>query len=231
MNPKKLSILLCFLVACSAKEAPKKKIVPPKTETVVLKKSKNQKKKRYISDTITTENCVFFLKQYGKENQETKVLLTTRLGSITIRLYNNTPLHRASFIYLVKHGYFDTTCFYRVVPNFIVQGGNSDKESTTEFRTQLNNYLIPAEFRTNRLHKRGILAAARDWEYNPEKKSSPFEFYFIQSKNEQKHLNFEHTVFGEIIKGIDVIDKIAAEDIDTDEWPTKNIAISMKVLN
>lgn len=231
LAPKKLSILLCFLVACSTKEAPKKKMFHPEIKTVVVKKSKKQKKKRYINDTITTENCVFFFKQYGKDNQETKVLLTTRLGSITIRLYKNTPLHRASFIYLVKRGYFDTTCFYRVVPNFIVQGGNSDRESTTEFKTQLNNYLIPAEFRTNRPHKRGVLAAARDWEYNPEKKSSPFEFYFIQSKKEQTHLNFEHTVFGEIIKGIDVIDKIAAEDIDNDEWPRKNISITMKVLN
>jgi peptidyl-prolyl cis-trans isomerase A (cyclophilin A) len=231
LNPKKLYILLCFLVACSTKEAPKKKIVPPEIQTVVVKKDVKKKKKQYTNDTITTENCASFFKNYGKKNKETKVLLTTRLGNITILLYKNTPLHRASFIYLVKHGYFNTTCFYRVVPNFIVQGGNSDKESTTAFRTQLNNYLIPAEFRANRTHKRGALAAARDWEYNPEKKSSPFEFYFIQSKKEQAHLNFEHTVFGEIIKGIDVIDKIAAEDIDSDEWPRKNIAIKMKVLD
>ena len=102
LAPKKLYILLCFLVACSTKEAPKKKMSHPEIKTVVVKKSKKQKKKRYINDTITTENCVFFFKQYGKDNQETKVLLTTRLGSITIRLYKNTPLHRASFIYLVK---------------------------------------------------------------------------------------------------------------------------------
>jgi peptidylprolyl isomerase len=231
LTSRKLLILLCFLTACSTNEAPKKKTVERETKSVVVKTNKKKQKKRFTNDTITTENCVLFFKHYGKENQETKVLLTTRLGSITIRLYKNTPLHRASFIYLVKHGYFDTTCFYRVVPNFIVQGGNSDRESTTEFRTQLNNYLIPAEFRKNRPHKRGVLAAARDWEFNPEKKSSPFEFYFIQSKREQAHLNFEHTVFGEIIKGIDVIDKIASEAIDSDEWPRKNIAITMKVLD
>ncbi|MFC2109804.1 peptidylprolyl isomerase [Bacteroidota bacterium] len=224
----KVVVFLCFIVSCDS--PPTKKKVQ---KTTVQKKKKKvvPKKKIYTTDTITTDNCADFFTDYGKKNPETIVLLSTRLGDIKIKLYKNTPLHRASFIYLIKHKYFDTTCFYRVVPGFIVQGGNSDSEDTTEFRTQLNNYLLPAEFRKNRPHKRGVIAAARDWEYNPEKKSSSFEFYFIQSQRSQSHLNFEHTVFGEIISGIDVIDKIAAEDIDVDEWPRNNISIKMKVLN
>lgn len=218
-------VLSVLFTQCDSKPIKKK----------VFKKEKTQKKKRkkiiYTTDSITTENCVEFFTEYGKKNPETKVLLSTRLGDITIRLYKNTPIHRASFIYLVKHKYFDTTCFYRVVPDFIVQGGNSDDDETTEFRTQLRNYLIPSEFRKNRPHKRGVIAAARDWEYNPEKKSNAFEFYFIQAKKNQSHLDFEHTVFGEIIKGLNVIDKIAAEDIDVDEWPRNNISIKMKVIN
>jgi peptidylprolyl isomerase len=206
---------------------------PVKKQTFKKEKTKKKKRKKiiYTTDSITTENCAEFFTEYGKKNPETKVLLSTRLGDITIRLYKNTPLHRASFIYLVKHKYFDTTCFYRVVPGFIVQGGNSDNNNTTEFRTQLRNYLIPSEFRKNRPHKRGVIAAARDWEYNPEKKSNAFEFYFIQAKKDQSHLDFEHTVFGEIINGLSVIDKIAAEDIDVDEWPRNNISMKMKVIN
>ncbi|WP_139957823.1 peptidylprolyl isomerase [Flavicella sediminum] len=222
----KVVVFLCFVVSCDS--PPPKKL---KKQNTFVKKKKVHKRIIYTTDTITTENCEEFFTEYGKKNKETKVLLSTRLGDMTIRLYENTPLHRASFIYLTKHNYFDTTCFYRVVPGFIVQGGNSDSDVTTEFRTQLNNYLLPAEFRKNRPHKRGVIAAARDWEYNPEKRSSSFEFYFIQSQRDQSHLNFEHTVFGEIIDGIEVIDKIAAEDIDTDEWPRNNIPMKIKVLN
>lgn len=222
-------LILLGAYACSSPPPKKVKEVKPEKKLVKIKKEK-PKKIRYIQDTITSENVVEFFTAYGKKNKENKVALHTRLGTITIRLYKNTPLHRASFIYLVKNKYFDTTCFYRIVPDFIVQGGNSDSEVTTEFRTQLNNYLIPAEFRKNRPHKRGVIAAARDWEYNPEKKSSAFEFYFIQATKSQSHLDFEHTVFGEIIDGIEVIDKIAASPIDTDEWPRKEISIKMNVV-
>lgn len=234
LNMKRIAffcVLLLFFSNCESKPQKKDILKKENKEVPKKKKKKIRKKKIYVTDSISTENCAEFFTEYGKKNKETKVLLSTRLGDITIRLYKDTPLHRASFIYLVKHKYFDTTCFYRVVPNFIVQGGNSDSDDTTEFRTQLRNYLIPSEFRKNRPHKRGVIAAARDWEYNPEKKSSPFEFYFIQATKDQSHLNFEHTVFGEIIKGLNVIDKIAAEDIDVDEWPRNNISMKMKVIN
>lgn len=227
----KFIILLVFSGLCICCTPPPKKVkeVQPTKEVVKIKKKK-PKKIRYIQDTITTENAAAFFTAYGKKNKEDKVALHTRLGTITIKLYKNTPIHRASFIYLVKNKYFDTTCFYRIVPDFIVQGGNSDSDITTEFRTQLNNYLLPSEFRKNRPHKRGVIAAARDWEYNPEKKSSSFEFYFIQATKSQSHLDFEHTVFGEIIDGIEVIDKIAATPIDSDEWPRKEISIKMNVI-
>ena len=76
MSPKKLYILLCFLVACSTKEAPKKKIVPPEIQTVVVKKDVKKKKKQYTNDTITTENCASFFKNYGKKNQMINKLLS-----------------------------------------------------------------------------------------------------------------------------------------------------------
>ena len=81
---------------------------------------------------ITNENVVEFLTQYGKENPETKVRISTTHGDIDIELYQDTPLHRANFIYLVKQNYFYGTFFHRVVPNFIIQAGNSDNRTTTK---------------------------------------------------------------------------------------------------
>ncbi|MGB2128003.1 MAG: peptidylprolyl isomerase [Flavicella sp.] len=225
-----LCALAISIIACTKTKKIKSvtKSTPTKNSVTVPKKKKE--KYRYIHDTINSENAIAFFTEYGKNHPETKVKLSTRLGDIYIKLYENTPLHRASFIYLVKHKYFDTTCFYRIVPDFIIQGGNSDEEATAEFRRQLNNYLLPSEFRKNRKHKRGALAAAREWVDNPEKKSSPFQFYFIQARRSQAHLDFEHTVFGEITKGLSVIDKIAELPTDPKEWPLQDVFIEMRVL-
>ena len=225
-----------FPLLFSCEEKRKKKTTKPVQKEIVIPVKKKKEKpaylrKQYVTDTITTDNAVAFFTAYGQKNKQTKVKIETRLGTIIVRLYKDTPIHRASFIYMVRSGYYDTTCFYRVVPDFIVQGGNSDNLITPLYKEQLNDYQIPSEFRKNRPHKRGVIAAARDWENNPEKKSSPFEFYFIQAKKEQSHLNFEHTVFGEIIDGLHVIDAMTKVEIDRYEWPQKEIPMKVTVIN
>ena len=75
------------------------------------------------------------------------------------------------------------------------------------------------------------MAAARDWENNPTKESTPFEFYFIQARKDQSHLNYEHTVFGEITHGLSVIDKITQVSIDRYEWPEKDIHMKITILD
>ena len=226
----RFSCLCLLLTACIQSTKTTKDKARESFKTLVSKTIVKTPPKAVAKDIIRTATAVEFMTAYGQKHQETYVQLHTRLGVMTLRLYKNTPLHRASFLYLTEKGYFDTTCFYRVVPGFIVQGGNSDSEQTTAFRNRLNNYLLPSEFRKNRKHKRGALAAARDWEHNPEKKSTPFEFYVIQSHKLQSHLDYEHTVFGEVVEGIELIDKIAAEAIDVYEWPKKDISIKMTVL-
>ena len=227
-----LTTFSLFVSCDSPKKEPvkkniKKEVIVPK---VIEKKKPSHLTKQYVKDYITSENAVDFFTEYGKKNKETIVKIETKLGNITVRLYKDTPLHRASFIYMIRSGYYDTTCFYRVVPDFIVQGGNSDNLITPLYKEQLHDYQIPAEFRKNRKHKRGAIAAARDWENNPEKKSSPFEFYFIQAKKDQSHLDFEHTVFGEIISGLNVIDKITKVEIDRYEWPQDEINMKCTVI-
>ena len=97
-------------------------------------------------DSINKQNAVAFLRKYGELNKETQVLIRTRLGNITIQLFEDTPLHRSSFIFLTKMGYFDTTCFYRVVPDFIIQGGESERLDTQRYKAKYKRYKIPPEF-------------------------------------------------------------------------------------
>ncbi len=232
IKSNKLIFLLFYsffiLYACTKQE--KKNISKNKNhikkESLLQEKVLPQKK----LDTLNNKNVVSFLTEYGKQNSETKIRLETRLGNITIKLYKDTPLHRASFIFLTKIGYFNTTCFHRVVPNFIVQGGNSENAKTAQIRNKYKHYLIPPEFKKNHKHKRGALAIARDWENNPQKLSMPFEFYFIQNKKGEHHLNNEHTVFGEVIEGMSVIDKIIQQETDRDEWPYVDVNITTFII-
>ena len=236
MTKNKLLLITCFLVLSCSQNKTKK---PKKSDIDTLSKkeikaSKIKKKvasaKKIETDTINRKNVVKFLKAYGKENKETQVLIETRLGNIKIQLYKDTPLHRASFIFLTKTGYFNTTSFHRIIKDFIVQGGNSDFPITRKLRMKYNNYRIPAEFLSYRKHNYGALSAARIYENNPEKTSSPFEFYIIQRKAGSYHLDGEHTIFGEVISGMDVVNKIAQLETDKKEWPIKEVFIKAKVI-
>tara|TARA_R110000787_G_scaffold204931_2_gene315416 strand:- start:47 stop:703 length:657 start_codon:yes stop_codon:yes gene_type:complete len=212
---------------CHQKEKTVIKAVSVKKEKIVTKEKEKKKEKEL--DTINKKNAVSFLKAYGKLNPETIVLIETRLGNITIKLYKESPLHRASFIFLTKTGYFNTTAFHRIVPDFIVQGGNSDFPITRKLRMKYN-YRIPSEMKPHRKHKYGALAAARQWENNPNKISSPFEFYMIKDKRGSHHLDGEHTIFGEIIEGFTTMEKIAELETDKKEWPLKEVFIKASVL-
>lgn len=222
---------ICFLSfsACNQKpQETKKKDVPVKTaKRKVVKKKKQEKELDTI--TINNSNVVSFLTAYGKQNPETVVLFETVFGNIKIRLYRDTPLHRANFIFLTKTGYFSTTCFHRVVPNFIIQGGNSDHPLTRKMRIKYN-YVIPPEMKSHRKHKYGAIAAARDWDDNPKKLSTPYEFYMIKDKRGSYHLDGEHTVFGEIIEGFGTMEKISKLKTDKKEWPIEDVYIKATVV-
>jgi cyclophilin family peptidyl-prolyl cis-trans isomerase len=146
-------------------------------------------------------------------------------------LYKDVPLHRANFIFLTKIKYFNTTVFYRVAKNFVIQGGNSDEMFTQKERNKYGNYLLKPEFRKNRRHKYGALAAAREWKHNPNKLSSPFEFYIVQKKSGAHHLDNEHTVFGEVISGFNTMEKISKVKVGVDEWPVDDIKMTVEILD
>lgn len=226
---KKFKILVLLLISLISCKQEKAKKVQKKT-TKSTQKANKPKRKADTKVYPNTKTAVAFFEEYGKKNPETKGYIETKFGNIYFELFEDTPLHRASFIYLVKEGYFDLTCFHRVVPDFIVQGGNGDTEAVANFKNKRKNYRIPPEFKSNHPHGRGTLAAAREWEYNPKKLTTPFEFYIILGVDDYGHLDGEHTVFGKITKGMDVVDTISMLPTSRDEWPMEDVNIKIKLL-
>ena len=193
----------------------------------IPKQAKEKKDEFAHLPKLSQQNIVSFLTEYGKKNKETRAIITTRLGTITLELYKETPLHRANFIFLVKQGYFNSTCFHRVVEDFIIQAGQSDKLTTAKFRRALGHYRLPPEFNSKLKHHKGALSAARRWNENPKKRSDAFEFFIVHKTKGLHHLDQEHTTFGKVVEGMDVVNKIAKEAIDKGEWPLINIDITI----
>ena len=192
---------------------------------------KQEKKLKNPWDSLNSKNTEAFLTKYGNQNSETKVIIKTKYGDIRIKLYEDVPIHRANFIFLTKIKYFNSTVIYRVAKNFVIQGGNSDNFYTQIQRKKYGNYLMKHEFNSNRKHKYGTLAAAREWENNPEKLSSPFEFYIVQKKSGAHHLDGEHTVFCEVISGFETMEKISKVKVGIDEWPIEDIKMTIEILD
>ena len=114
------------------------------------------------------------------------VKIMTKYGDMKVVLYNETPLHRDNFMKLTKEGVFDSLLFHRVIKGFMVQGGDPNSKRATKDQTLGDgdlNYTVPAEFRPGIIHKKGVIAAARNGdEENPERRSSATQFYLAQGK-------------------------------------------------
>ena len=204
---------------------------------------------------LTAQNAREELEKFGKENPETVVLISTSLGEIKVKLYEDTPLHRANFIRLVKMGFYNNTVFHRVIKRATIQGGDSRKA-----KLPIGEYTIPTEVNAKYVHTRGALAMARyDDEINPTKASSADNFYIVQgaktSRDELQEieeagnfkytpeqvqtylteggmptLDMKYTVFGEVLEGMDIVDKIASVPVNTYDWPSQEIYITMEVV-
>ena len=108
-------------------------------------KAINEAPKKVIkkNNLLTNQNVKQKLTDFGIKNKEEKILIRTEFGDIKIRLYKNTPLHRANFLLLAKSNFFDSTIFYRVIRNFIIQGGNSDKNNMLQKMAKIGLYRVP----------------------------------------------------------------------------------------
>ncbi|WP_452218855.1 peptidylprolyl isomerase [Lacinutrix undariae] len=225
-----LLICLC-LTLCNCQDEQSKK----KNNTSVVDSVKTVKKPIKEKDTIVIPerkfpllndaNAMDFFLEYEKENKEDKVRITTDYGTIDILLFDKTKFHRANFIFLTKQNYFDNTQFYRIVNNFIIQGGSSDDREITNKRIEIGRYLLPRDTKRGYKHNRGVLSMPSSDIENPHKLASPYQFFIVQSPNGAYHLDGNYTAFGKVTKGMDVVDKIAALETDGSEWPLHNVFI------
>lgn len=185
------------------------------------------------------------LTEFGQKNGERRLKIHTGKGDLFVKLYDQTPLHTANFLRLVKAGYYDDRGFYRIVKGVAVQGGGKTSDQL--------GYTIPAEFRPNLIHKRGALAMARySGEKNPAKESSPTEFFIITKgrfydaeeltkypealrkiyleQGGEMLYDGEYTVFGEVTEGFDVLDALAQQPLEEGEIPLNTVKFSIEVV-
>ena len=155
--------------------------------------------------------------------------IVTNYGTIKVKLYDDTPLHKANFAKLANSGFYDGLLFHRVIKGFMIQGGDpltKDPANAARFGTGGPGYTIPAEFVPEHRHKKGALAAARRGDAaNPMKESSGSQFYIVQNEQTCAQLDGQYTVFGETIDGFDVIDKIASVQTDRYDRPVAQVKI------
>ncbi len=275
-----------------------------------MKKGENMKKFFCVLCGI----CLFYM-GYAQE-KEVKAVIETNLGNMIVKLYNDTPNHRDNFVRLAKAGHYDGRLFYRVIKNFVIQGGSSDSKKAIKGAAigYGKPIVIDAEIKPEHYHKKGALAAPRQPDrvnffkesdisqfyivqgrkydpkeldiiekqvnvpikraiqrkyYTPEKKAildtlrkqkkvkefreiaekikqdiafdwnaNPNKIYMPEEKRNAyineggiHHLDKEYTVFGEVIEGFEVIDKIAALPTDGNDRPITDVRIKVRILS
>lgn len=226
-----LILLLFFVLGCST---PKKKSTVNKVATAKKVFVEKEKRKSLLLQEPTIyldkKNAIPFLFDYWQEDLPNQVKIDTRFGEIIIELLDEAPYHKANFIYLTRLGYFNDTFFHRVVPNFIIQGGNSDHPNTSKKRRQIGRYLLPPDVKKGVKHHRGIVSMPSSEMDNPHRLASPYEFFIVQQKGGAYHLDGNYTPFGKVIKGMDVVDAICAQAIDEREAPINNIRMQVEIV-
>lgn len=193
-------------------------------------------------------------------DKNTYALIETEHGNIKVLLYDDTPLHKANFIKLANEDFYDGLLFHRIIEGFMMQGGDPDSRDAKPnrpFGSGGPGYQVPAEF--GHLHYKGALAAARNG--NPEKKSSGSQFYIVQGKPQQAagldniqrqkkityneaqrakylevggtpQLDMDYTVFGEVVEGLDIVDKICGvpNDPSIGNRPMEDVKMKVSIV-
>jgi cyclophilin family peptidyl-prolyl cis-trans isomerase len=194
-----------------------------------------------------------------KSKKDELITLTTEYGKMRIILFDETPKHKENFIKLTKDKFYNDLLFHRVIKDFMIQGGDPnsrDAKPDIMLGKGDNGYKIPAEISPKYFHRKGALAAARD--NNPKKESSGCQFYIVEGRKWSKadldkqatraarkltdaqrkvyeteggtpHLDGAYTVFGQVVDGMDVLDKISAQPKDERDRPEKDIKMKVSV--
>lgn len=193
-----------------------------------------------------------------KSKKDYLITIRTDFGDMLLVLHDQTPKHKANFLKLAQEGFYNDLLFHRIIEGFMIQGGDpKSKEAKTGERLGSGDvgYTIPAEFDSSLIHRKGALSAARN--NNPQKASSGCQFYIVQGKPQNPtqlkqlnnsavkyteaqrkiyetqggvpHLDQNYTVFGQLIQGFDVLDRIASQPKDPSDRPVKDIRMKVSV--
>lgn len=222
-------------------------------------RQKPVKPKQVAAPTSISNNAIAVVTP-AKTTSPVKIKISTNLGDIIVVLSDKTPKHRDNFVKLVNEHFYDSLLFHRVINSFMIQGGDPNSKHAASGAFLGNGdvgYTIPAEFDSTLYHKRGALAAARN--DNPAKASSSCQFYIVQGKKRSDSeldlietnsgvyfspakrmtykmnggtpkLDMNYTVFGEVETGMEVVDAILMEQVDSNNRPLRDISMKMEVI-
>jgi len=167
-----------------------------------------------------------FTKEEIKKMSETKAVIETTHGNIELKFFPDVaPGHVNNFIELAKKGFYDGTTFHRVIPGFMIQGGDPNSKDPDKSKHGMGSpgYTIKAEF-SDKPHKKGIMSMARS--SDPDSAGSQF-FICVADAS---FLDGKYTVFGEVVSGMDVADKIVSQPRDRRDNPDERIEMKVKII-
>ena len=162
-----------------------------------------------------------------KKMSEQQAVIHTKFGDITLKFYpESAPNHVKNFIELAEKGFYNGTTFHRVVPKFVIQGGDPNTKNPDRSKHGMGGpgYSVKAEF-SNKPHKRGTLSMARS--AHPDSAGSQFFICVADAP----FLDGKYTVFGEAVTGMEVVDKIVAQPRDANDNPTDKIEMKVDIVN
>lgn len=185
--------------------------------------------KKKASETELDDSTKTAMEMERMRKEEPEFIMETTHGTMKIKLYSKTPLHRENFTNLVAENYYDGIRFHRVIEGFMIQTGDPlsrDTSMINSWGTGGPDKTVPAEFIAEYGHKKGAIAAARKGDMaNPKKASSGSQFYIVHDPNTCMHLDGQYTVFGEVTEGLEVIDAIATVATDRYDRPYEDVII------
>ena len=175
--------------------------------------------------------CCLFINSTVSANEEiivapVDVVVETKFGNIELKLFPDVaPGHVENFLKLAKSGFYDGTIFHRVIPDFMIQGGDPNSKGLNRSNHGVGGpgYSINAEF-NDKPHVRGALSMARS--RNPDSAGS--QFFIVVKKS--SFLDNQYTVFGEVVSGMDVADKIVSQEKDARDNPIERIEMTIRVI-
>jgi len=176
--------------------------------------------------TMQAPKTITATKEEVKKMSGTKAIIETKFGNITLIFFPDVaPGHVKNFIDLAKKGFYDGTTFHRVIPGFMIQGGDPNSKDANKSKHGQGGpgYTIKAEF-NDKPHKRGTLSMARAG--HPDSAGSQF---FICVKD-SSFLDKQYTVFGEVESGMDVVDKIVSQPRDGNDNPNDRVEMKVKIV-